>query len=176
VVRNAADLCGDMELADAVPALANQVRHTDPRVRKAVAGALAKIATPAAMEPLKVLLEDPVAPVRTQVVANLSGRRARAMARALGEQLKKEGDADVQHEALLALGRIGSPESVSILEEWSAPGGKLIGRRPVGLRLTAIRALNSIGPAARQALTALQKDEVPEVRAAVDQALSGARL
>jgi HEAT repeat protein len=175
VVRNAADLCGDMELADAVPALANQARHTDPRVRKAVAGALAKIATPAAMEPLKLLLDDPVAAVRTQVVANLGGRRARAMARALGDQLRKEGDADVQHEALLALGRIGSAESVSILQEWSAPGGKLMGRRPVGIRLTAIRALNGIGPAARPALTALQRDEVPEVRAAVTRRAKAAR-
>ena len=40
VVRNAAELCGEMELAGAVPALTLQVDHPDERVRKAVAQAL----------------------------------------------------------------------------------------------------------------------------------------
>lgn len=175
VVRNAADLCGDMELADAVPELARQISHPDERVRKAVASALARIATPAATEPLKILLTDPATTVRVQTVANLSGRRARALGGAVGDLLKKETDADVQHEALLALGRIGSPEAVTILKEWASPGGKLIKRRPIGLRLTAIRGLAMIGPAAGDALSALQRDDVPEVRTAATQAVAGLR-
>jgi hypothetical protein len=175
VVRNAAELCGKMELADAVPALVRQVDHADERVRKAVAQALAKIATPAAAEPLRVLMKDPVPAVRLCAVSAMSGRRARSMTGAIGELLKKEDDPEVQHEALLALGRIGTPEAITVLKDWSAPGGLLRGRRPVALRLSAVKALAMTGPSAIDALDALKKDEAEEVRDAAATALAALR-
>jgi len=48
VVRNVAELAGELALDDAVPALAQQLDHDDERVRKAVALALAKIGSSAA--------------------------------------------------------------------------------------------------------------------------------
>src|SRR5262249_55366518 len=53
VVRNAAELCGEMEIEDGIPALGRQIHHSDERVRKAIAGALARIGTPLALEWLR---------------------------------------------------------------------------------------------------------------------------
>src|ERR1051326_5112056 len=146
VVRNAAELCGKMELADAVPALVRQVDHADERVRKAVAQALAKIATPAAAEPLRGLMKDPVPAVRLCAVSAMSGRRARSMTGA-----------------------------ITVLKDWSAPGGLLRGRRPVALRLSAVKALAMTGPSAIDALDALKKDEAEEGRDAAATALAALR-
>jgi len=175
VVRNAAELCGEMELAEGVPGLARQVTHPDERVRKAVAQALAKIATPQAAEPLRKLLDDPARAVRLQALGAMTGRRARHMVGVIGDLLKKEELGDVQHEALLALGRIGSPDAIMVLKDWAAPGGRVIGRRPVALRLTAVKALAMAGGAATEALGALLKDESAEVRAAATTALEAMR-
>jgi HEAT repeat protein len=166
VVRNAADLCGELALAEAVPALARNTRHHDDRVRKAVAEALGKIATPVAMETLARMLGDPVAAVRLQAVAHLRGRRVRGMTGPIGELLQREEDAAVQHEALLALGRIGSPEAIVLLTEWASSGGGVLRKRPMASRLTAVHALSVAGPAATGALTSLQRDPAKEIREA----------
>ena len=171
VVRNAADLCGEMELAGAAPELARQTQHPDERVRKAVAEALGKIGTPPTMEPLRKLMADDSAAVRLKAVAHLSGRKSRGMTPAVAELLKTETNADVQHEALLALGRIGSPDAIQQLREWALPGGKLLGRKPISLRLAAIKGLSLAGPSAMDALASLERDESQEVRSAATAAL-----
>jgi hypothetical protein len=170
VVRNAADLCGELALAEAVPALARQIRHPDERVRKAVAEALGKISTPLAMETLAKMLSDPAPAVRLQAVAHLRGRRVRGMTGPIGELLQQEDDTGVQHEALLALGRIGSPEAIVLLTEWAAAGG-ILRKRPTAARLTALQALALAGPAAVTALTTLQRDPTKEIREAAEATL-----
>jgi hypothetical protein len=166
VVRNAADLCGELGLAEAVPTLARQTRHPEDRVRKAVAEALGKIATPVAMETLARMLSDPAPAVRLQAVAHLRGRRVRGMTGPIGELLQREEDDAVQHEALLALGRIGSPEAITQLTDWASAGGGLLKRRSMPTRLTAVQALALAGPAAVSALTTLQRDATREIREA----------
>lgn len=175
VVRNAADLCGEMGLADAVPHLAKQIAHPDERVRKAVAEALGKIATMQAMEPLRTLMTDPAPAVRLKAVAHMSGRSARALPPAIAELLKTEEDPDVQREALLALGRIATSDAVAHLREWAQPGGKLLGRKPLAVRLAAVKGLAIAGPAAVDALAALNRDDAPEIRAAATAALAALR-
>lgn len=175
VVRNAADLCGEMELADAVPELAKQITHPDERVRKAVAEALGRIGTMQAMDPLRKLMTDESSAVRLKAVAHLSGRGSRGMPPALAELLKNEDHSDVQHEALLALGRIGTPDAIAILREWAQPGGKVLGRRPMSVRLAAIKALSAAGPAAVDVLGLLEREEAPEIRAAASAALAALR-
>jgi HEAT repeat protein len=171
VVRNAADLCGELALSEAIPALAKQTRHQDERVRKAVAEALGKIATPGSMESLARLLSDPSQAVRLQAVAHLRGRRVKAIIGPIGQLLQREEDPAVQQEALLALGRIGSPEAVAVLQDW-AIGGGLLRRRSLPTRLTAIRGLALAGPAAVDALSLLQRDATPEIRDAAAAALA----
>lgn len=175
VVRNAADLCGEMGLAGAVPHLARQIEHPDERVRKAVAEALGKIGTPQAMEPLRTLMADQAPAVRLKAVSHLSGRASRGMPPALADLLKTEDHVEVQHEALLALGRIATPDAVVQLREWALPGGKLLGRKPLALRLVAVKALALAGPAAVDSLGSLERDEAPEIRAAASAALAAMR-
>ena len=175
VVRNAADLCGEMGLADAVPDLARQVSHPDERVRKAVAEALGKIGTPQAMEPLRQLLSDPSPAVRLKAVSHLNGRGVRGMPPALAELLRTEDNPDVQHEALLALGRIATPDALVQLREWAQPGGKFLGRKPLAVRLVAVKALTLAGPAAVDIMGSLERDESPEIRAAASAAIAALR-
>ena len=74
VVRNVADLCGEMKLERAVPALIRQSRNSQEKVRRAVAGALARIGTPQTVEPLRTLLGDSSPAVRLQVVSTIDER------------------------------------------------------------------------------------------------------
>jgi hypothetical protein len=175
VVRNAADLCGEMGLADAVPELARQISHPDERVRKAVAEALGKIGTPQAMEPLRQLMSDPSPAVRLKAVVHLNGRGARGMPPALAELLRSEDNEDVRQEALLALGRIATPDALVQLREWAQPGGKLLGRKPLSVRLAALKALTLAGPAAVDIMGSLERDESPEIRAAASAAIAALR-
>lgn len=175
VVRNAADLCGELALPDAVVALAKQVRHPDERVRKSVAEALGKISTPSAIEALAKMLADGAPAVRLQAVAHLNGRRVRGMTHPISELLHREEDASVQHEALLALGRIGSPEAIAVLGDWASSGSKAFRKRTVPSRLTAIKALGLSGPAAMDALGQLERDPAHDVRQAATTALEGIR-
>jgi hypothetical protein len=171
VVRNAADLCGELTLSEAIPSLAKQTKHPDERVRKAVAEALGKIATPVAMETLAKLLDDPAQAVRLQAVAHLRGRRARGMIGPISDLLHREEDPAVQQEALLALGRIGSPEAVTMLQDW-ASGKGVLRRRSIPTRLTAIKGLALAGPSAVDALSSLQRDSSAEIRDAAEAALT----
>jgi HEAT repeat protein len=175
VIRNAADLCGEMRIAEAVPELARQAQHPDERVRKSVAEALGKIGTTAAVEPLRQMLSDTSDAVRLQAVAHLGGRGARSLTPAIGEMLKTEQNVEVQYEALRALGRIGTPDAILLLRDATSPGGKLVGRKSVPFRVNAIRALGMIGPSAQDALLALSTDESPEVRTAAAEALAAFR-
>src|SRR5574341_971027 len=59
VVRNMADLAGDLKIAEAVDALRRAVEHADSRVRKSAGVALAKIGTQSAAWGVVKVLRDP---------------------------------------------------------------------------------------------------------------------
>src|SRR2546428_659126 len=111
VVRNSAELAGELGVADAVPELAKQLDHEDERVRKAVALALAKIGSRYTAEPLRRALRDPSPEVRLQVALGVGGRRSSPPAMLLTGALEEEKEVEVVRELVLALGRIGSPEA-----------------------------------------------------------------
>ena len=174
VVRNVAELCGDLRAEDTVPQLARHVTHTDERVRRAVAGALAKIGTSLAVEPLRQLLHDPSPQVRLQAVQGLDGARSRGLAMSLALAAEEETNADVLRELLLALGRIGTPDAVQALARAAAPGRRLFNRRPLSTRLAAIAGLRVAGSApAATALQGLLGDDEAGVRDAAQEALAG---
>ncbi|HEX5819536.1 MAG TPA: HEAT repeat domain-containing protein [Gemmatimonadales bacterium] len=173
VIRNVAELCGDLRAEHTVPQLARHVDHEDERVRRAVAGALAKIASPAAVEPLRQMLRDPSPQVRLLAVQGLDGPRARGLAMTLALALEDETNGDVQRELLLALGRIGTPDAVQALARQAAPA-RLFQRRSVSMRLAAVEGLRLAGtPAAIHALQGLAKDDEGEVRRTVQLILEG---
>ncbi|MBA2627801.1 MAG: HEAT repeat domain-containing protein [Gemmatimonadales bacterium] len=173
VVRNVADLCGELRIESAVPRLTRHLVHEDERVRRAVASALTKIGTPSTIEPLRQALRDPAAAVRLQAVQGLDGRKSRALAMTLAVLVDDEKNPDVASEMLLALGRIGSAEAVQALVRATAPNRRIFGRKSVATRLAAIQGLQTAGGApATTALQALLQDPEGEVRTAAQKALA----
>jgi len=173
VVRNVAELIGELGIEDAVPALARRLDHEDERVRKAVAMALAKIGTRAAVEPLRRALRDPSSEVRLQIALGIGGQKAAALAMPLVVAMEDEKDETVLRELILALGRIGSPDAVQALIKWSQPAGRIFGRKPAALRLAAVEGLRLAGtPAAHGTLDGLADDGDREVRSAARAAVS----
>src|SRR5438045_4466848 len=172
VVRNVAELAGELGLEEAVPALAQQLEHDDERVRKAVATALAKIGSSAAAEPLRRALRDKSPEVRMQAAIGV-GRKSIALAMPLVVAMEEEEDENVERELILALGRIGSASAVQALIKFAQPGGRLFGRKPAGLRATAVEALRlAATPAAIGTLEGLTDDGDKQVRAAAQAALT----
>ena len=173
VVRNVAELVGELALEDAVPALAQQLDHEDERVRKAVALALAKTGSRAAAEPLRRALRDKSPEVRMQAALGVGGRKASALAMPLVVAMEEEEDETVERELMLALGRIGSAAAVQALIKFAQPGGKVFGRRPAALRATAVEALRlAATPAAIGTLEGLTDDSDKRVRTAALGALA----
>ncbi|HET9151454.1 MAG TPA: HEAT repeat domain-containing protein [Gemmatimonadales bacterium] len=175
VVRNVADLTGELRLENAVPRLARHVNHEDERVRRSVAAALGRIAAPGCAEPLRALLRDKAPAVRLAVVQNLD-ERLRGVAMSVAVAMESEDRPDLVREMLLALGRMGSTESVKVLARAAEAGGRLFKRKPQSTRLAAIEALAlTRSPSAFAALQSLVKDPDAAVRQAAARALeSGA--
>lgn len=173
VARNAADLCGDMDLVESIPELAKRIHHEDERVRRSVAGALAKLGTSQAMEPIRQMLRDPAAPVRLEALMHLDGRRrGRSIGMVLAALLERETHADVRREMLRTLGRIGTPDTIQAILRVAQPEGKRFRGRPRGERLSAVGALALAGAAATPALRVLVKDPDAEVARAAEEAIA----
>ncbi len=175
VIRNAAELIGEMQIEMAVPNLGTALDHEDERVRKAVALALAKIGTPPTVEHLRRALRDASPAVRQQVALGV-GRRATAAAMTIVVALEEESDPEVERELTLGLGRIGSPDAVQALIKMVQPAGRIFGRKPVAKRLAALEGLRIAGtPAAMGTLQGLANDSDKQVRGAAQAALHGLR-
>ncbi len=173
VVRNVADLCGAMGLEEAVPGLAAHVDHRDPRVRRAIAGALARIGSHEAAEPLRQALHDPEPTVRLQVAQVLNGAKSRGLAMTVALLLDEEQHPDVLHELHIALGRIGTAEATQALVRSSERGPIFFGRKPTTIRVAAVHGLALCDrPEALAALKKLASDRTTDVRNAASDALS----
>jgi HEAT repeat protein len=172
VARNVAELAGELGLQEAVPGLGQQLNHADERVRKAAALALAKIGSSAAAEPLRRALHDKSPEVRIQAALGV-GKKSGALAMPLVAAMEEEEDENVERELILALGRIASAAAVQALIKFAQPGGRLFGRRPVGLRVAAVEALRlAATPAAIGTLEGLTDDGDKQVRSAAQSALA----
>ena len=173
VVRNVAELIGELGMEDAVAALGKRLDHADERVRKAVGLALAKIGTRGAAEPLRRALRDRSQEVRMQVAVGIGGRKSSALAMPLVVAMEEEKDEAVVRELLLALGRIGSPDAVQALIKWAQPTGRFFGRKPSELRVAAVEALRlAASPAALGTLEGLSDDGDRAVREAASRAVT----
>ena len=176
VVRNAADLAGELRLAEAVPLLGRVAEHEDARVRLSVAVALARIGTPDTVRYLRTPLRDTDRAVRLTVAKALQGRGLGALAMVLVSAAEAEEDPDVRAEYYRALGRIGTPDAVQALIEVAQSGkGLLTGRKASPRRRAAVEGLGLAG--GRVAVTALQdlaRDRDRDVREAAQRALTTA--
>ena len=98
VVRNVAEAMGVQRVEEAVPDLTRCLAHSDARVRRAAAVALAKIGTPATVEPLRHVLKEGDPELRALIAASIGGHTSRALAMPLVAFAEQEEDLDVLRE------------------------------------------------------------------------------
>ena len=172
VVRNAADLVGEMRILEAVPALSRAAQNPDPRVRRAIGLALARIGTAETALPLRKLVTDADPQVRLAVVKEIGGRALSGLGMPLVSAASTELDPDVLAEYYRALGRIGTPEAIGALVKAAQEAGGLLSRKPMAPRLAAIEGLGIAGgPSAIAVLKELVQSRSGDVRAAAAAAL-----
>ena len=167
VARDAAVLLGELRASIAEGPLADLLTHEDERVRRAACGALGRLGTPEAVRALRGALGDLSAPVRATAAGCLAEREGASSADTLASALDAEEDAEVQQAILAALGRLGTPDAVQRLIRAAEPDRRLFRKKPLDLRVAAVRALaEANSSAAIAALQALANDKEREVREA----------
>jgi hypothetical protein len=168
VVRNAADLLGEMGANDAESKLSELLQHDDDRVRRAAVSALSKMTGTAAVKGLAASLDDDAPGVRVRAAAALGNSKTPAAANALIKHLDREDVAEVQHACLASLGKIGSPDAIRFLTKAAQPEGRLFRKKATAYRVAAVRALGDARtPGAMGALQNLLHDKEKDVREAV---------
>lgn len=173
VVRNAADLLGEMSAAGAESALVGLLRHQDDRVRRAATSALLKLGTPDAMRNVYDAMNDDSPDVRIQVAAAISTRKDAKTSATLIRAIEGESDADVQLAMIAALGKVATPEAVQKLAKLAEAEGRLFRKKDSGMRVAAVLALGEArSPAAINALKELSGDKDKEVRETAARALA----
>jgi HEAT repeat protein len=175
VVRNAAELLGEMKSAEAEADLTKLLQHRDDRVRTAAAAALAKLGGTAAVRGMRASLKDSDG-VRERV-SEAMNRSEGSSVDSLIRAVDREEDSRVQMAMLAALGQLGTPPAVEKLLEIARSDKKLLSRsRPTPMRVAAVHALGDVkNPAAFSALQALLHDKEKAVRGAASWVIMGRR-
>ena len=176
VVRNAADLLGEMSANDAEPKLSELLQHDDDRVRKAAVSALSKMTGAGAVKGLSASLEDGAPGVRMRAASALGASKTPAAANALIKHLEREDVAEVQHACLSSLGKIATGDAIRFLTKAAQPASGLFKKKATAFRVAAVRALGEARtPAAMGALQNLLHDKEKDVREAVFWAVRGGK-
>jgi HEAT repeat protein len=171
VVRNAAELLGEMGATEVDGKLVETLNHPDARVRRAATGALARLGTPRALHALQDMLKDANPDIRRQAALGLGAAGQSAAAPDLIAALDLEQDGDVEQSLITALGKVGTPLAVQRLVA-ATKAGSLFKRRPTALRIAAVNALGEAGtPEAIETLRRLREDRNEDVRGAAERAL-----
>src|SRR5918999_2595844 len=144
VVRDAAELLGEMKAAEAEGPLTPLLRHSDERIRRTAAHALVQIGTRTALRAVQGAVSDTesAAEVR-QEAASALGRRPgeRTSATTLVRALENEEEEDVQFAILAALGKVATQDAVNRLVKAAEAEGVLVRRKSTAYRIAAVRAL-----------------------------------
>lgn len=168
VVRNAAELLGDLGANVAETPLIETLQHDDDRVRRSASVALAKLGTPKAIDALRKMLRDPAPAVRLQAAIGLSAMRGAKTATTITAALDEEQDQEVQLALLGALGKLATPDAVQKLIKAAEPETRLFKRKASAFRVAAIQALGEARtPASLTALQSFLNDKDKDVRDAV---------
>lgn len=176
VVRNAADLLGEMSAKGAENSLIDLLRHSDDRVRRSATNALLKLGTTNALKAVYDAVNDASPEVRMQAAAAISTKRDGRTSMTLIRAIEDEGDADVQIAMIAALGRVGTSEAVQKLLKLAEPDSRLFRKKPTNIRVAAVQALGEAKtPAAIAALKDLTADKEREVRDTATRALAHSR-
>ena len=180
VVRNAAELLGELKVVEAEPELMKLLEHVDDRVRSAAAGALARLGASrrgrGSRAAASVTGEHGAVAPSTSRGSNGHGGGSRSV-HSLIKALDRESDTRVQVALIAALGQLGSAQAVEKLVEIARTERGLLARqRPAPLRVAAVHALGQAhAPNAQAALQALLRDKSPAIRGAASWVILGKR-
>ena len=177
VVRNAAELLGELKVGEAEVELMRLLEHDDDRVRSAAANALARIGSAKRGRVSRAAV--PV-PVEAMAEGNGNGHAPVAALRSvhsLIKALEREADSRVQVALVAALGQLGTAQAVDKLVEIARTERGLLARqRPTPLRVAAVHAIGQArSPNAQPALQALLRDKSPAIRGAASWVILGKR-
>lgn len=163
VVRNGVALLGEIGGSGAVSHLTGTLANEDSRVRKETVLALSKLGGDDAAMLLLGLLDDSDAEVRARACSAVGLLKVEKALKPLMELLEKDSSEDIQVQCLQALGRIGDPGAVPLIERKAL--GRLFSRPSKDVRLAAYRALAGIGtPHAKALLLKATRDSDTDVR------------
>jgi len=172
VVRNAAEMLGEMQVREAEKPLTDLLKHDDERVRRAVTGALMRLGTARAMQAIQAGLADSTPDMRAEAAAALVTRKDGRSTATLLQALEVEKDDQVQAAFLLALGKLGTPEAVQRLIKGAEAERGLFKRKTTAYRVASVHGLSEARTLeATDAIRALQTDKDAEVREAAKQAI-----
>lgn len=175
IVRNAADLLGEMVATSAEGELVGLLRHTDDRVRRSATNALLRLGTADALRGIYEAVNDTSPEVRMQAAAAIATRRDGRTSATLIRAIEDEQDGDVQIAMIAALGKVATPDAVQKLVKMAEPEGRLFRKKGTPLRIAAVQALGDAKtPAALAALKELIGDKEREVRDTATRALAHA--
>ncbi len=169
VVRNGVAILGEMgvEAEEAVSHITGTLANPDPRVRLESVRALGKLGGEDAEMLLVGMLNDQDPEVRAAACRSVGVLKVEKALKPLLQLLEEDEEEDVRVGALQALGQIGDPGAVPVIEK-RALGG-LFSRPGRDVRIAAYRALAGIGtPKARNLLEKARSDRDREVRAVVE--------
>jgi HEAT repeat protein len=176
VVRNAADLLGELKATRAEDELVKLLRHTDDRVRRSATNALLRLGTPDAVKGVYDAVHDSSPEVRMQVAAAISTRKDAKTSATLIRAVDGESDGEVQVALISALGKVATADAVTKLVKLAQPAGGLFKKKDSGVRVAAVQALGEARtPAAINALKELADDKDKDVREMVSRALAQTR-
>lgn len=176
VVRNAADLLGEMAATSAEQALIDLLRHPDDRVRRSATNALLRLGTPNALKSIYDAVNDVSPEVRMQAASAIATKRDGRTSSTLIRAIEEEEDSDVQIAMIAALGRVATPDAVQKLLRLAQPDGRLFRKKAINVRVAAVQALGEAKtPAAVTALKELTGDKEKEVRDTANRALAHTR-
>lgn len=166
VVRNGVSLMGEVGGDDVISHLTGPLANQDPRVRRETVLALAKLGGADAEQLLLGMLGDSEPEVRAMACRGVGVLRVEKALRPLMRILDEDSNEDVQVECLQALGKLGDPGAVPLIEK-RALGG-LFSRPSKEIRVAAYRALAGIGtPHARSLLEKAANDSDAGIRTVV---------
>lgn len=175
VVRNAADLLGELVVVQAQNPLIDLLQHADDRVRRSATNALLRLGTPDATRKVYEAMGDASPEVRMQVAAGIAAKKDHRSSSMLIRAIEEENDSDVQLAMIAALGRLATAEAVQKLVKMAEPEARLFKKKDSAIRVAAVQALGDARtPAAIAALKALVDDKEHDVRNTAARALAQA--
>jgi HEAT repeat protein len=176
LAAGAARLAGDMQIAEAGPALTRLLSHPDAAVRLAAVEAAVTLKASTVATALVQTLEDPEREVRIAAAKALGALQHRPAAKALVSIVKGRfiRTADISEKVAVfeAYGIVAEADGLEVLDELLNGKGFLGKREPTDIRAAAALALGRIaGEEARAVLEKATQDDDPVVRSNVNRAL-----